>query len=115
MGAILLCPTYAGDPNGLNFTYGRTYVTSGCEFVQVGSQQTQIAGGAFLTSPNQTVWYDQENAHGWTTCASSAPNNYIWDFSEPQTGAPGHTYKAAMIALAPNEFLVFTTYSFDFQ
>lgn len=90
------CPTYSGDTVGINWAYGRDYITSGCATVVVGNNGG-IGEGAFLNKPNGTSDGDGENPTSYYVC-----NSYAWDYSLTDIGSG--LYQAEMIGYIPSPY-----------
>ncbi len=95
------CPQYSGDTVGINWSYGREYVTSGCANVEVGASPNQDLqsvydplAGAFLLS-NSGIYTDGENPTEYYICSG-----YAWDYSKTEIGSG--LYAAEVTALEPD-------------
>lgn len=85
----LWCPTFAGDPVGINWSYGQASLLSGCGAFAVGNGL-----GAFISSTAGTT-FDGEQRTTYSTCAGG----YVWDDSLTVNGAG--RYDVAMEAYDP--------------
>jgi hypothetical protein len=89
------CPQYSGDTVGINWSYGRDYITSGCANVEVGGATGNNLGAYLYSGNDGSLYNDGENPTQYYICAG----HYAWDYSLTAIGSG--IYSAWMIGYIP--------------